>query len=132
MWATMPKAHRKNKKQMVCYVGSDAESEYADQIGERGTPAGDRAAIEGMAPRWQGMPLVGVPVMPEDGGVGNDETSALMGNPKNFVVGFQRKIEVEHEVSKRDGVVYLLISVRADCTFGEEEGIVNGTGITYA
>ena len=132
MWATVPKAHRKNKKQMVNYVGSDAESEYADQIGERGTPAGDRAAIEGMAPKWQGMPIVGVPVMPEDGGNGHDETTALMGNPKNFIVGFQRKVEVEHEVSKRDGVVYILISVRTDCTFGEEEGIAKGTGITYA
>jgi len=131
MWATMPKAQRRGKKTMTCYTGSDAESEYADQIGERGTPAGDRAAIEGMTPRWQGMPVVGVPVMPDTQGTGADST-ALMGAGKNFIVGFQRKIDVEHEVSKRDGVVYILISVRADCTFGEEEGIVKGTGITYA
>jgi len=131
MWKTMPQEYRQIKSAMRIYTSSDAQTEYSDQIGERGTSAGDKAAIDGMAPKWQGIPIEEIPVMPQDLGEGEDETAALLLNPKNMVVGVQRRIRVRTDVDVRAGVIWMVLDLRMDAQYEEEEAVVKATGMLF-
>lgn len=123
-WKTMPVEYREQKSKMKFLSSSDAVAEYADQLGDRGTAAGDKAAIEGMAPKWQGVPVDEIPVMPQNIGTGSVLTAGFLTNPKNITIGIQRKIRTRWDTDIRQGVIYVVMDMRLDFQWAEEEAVV--------
>ena len=123
-WKTMPVAYRELKSKMRFFTSSDAVAEYADQLGDRGTAAGDKAAIDGMEPKWQGMPISEIPIMPQDIGTGGVLTAGILTNPKNITIGVQRKIRTRWDTDIRAGVVFVVMDLRCDFQWAEEEAVV--------
>jgi len=130
-YKTMPQQYRALKSTMRFLTSSDAQTEYVDLLGQRGTAVGDKAAVDGIAPKWQGIPIEEVPVMPGNLGDDEDMTNALLIQPKNLTVGIQRKIRTRWDVDIRAGVVFVVMDLRMDAKFAEEEAVVKISNLAY-
>lgn len=129
----MPTEFRKRKRDLVFFTGSNAVEDYVDSIADRQTQLGDnnfgaqdREAVYGV------IPVVGVPVFPEDLGGGNNETEMILTNPSNIVVGFWRRIRMRTDVLVRDGLLVIVADVRFTTEYEEETAVVKTTGIEIA
>lgn len=129
----MPTEFRKRKRDLVFFTGSNAVEDYVDTIADRMTQLGDtnfgaqdREAMYGV------IPVVGVPVFPEDLGGGNNETEVILTNPNNIVVGFWRRIRMRTDVMVRDGLLVIVADVRFTTEYEEETAVVKATGVEIA
>ena len=110
---------------MMRFVTSfDSETDYRDSLADRATAVGDRFLLEGVPATYSGIPMVGVPVFPENLGGGNDETEMLLLDPKNVNVGFWRRIEWESDKDIVAGELIIVVSLRMDVKFAFEPAVV--------
>lgn len=118
----MPNQYLRNRKTMRFYVSPHAEIEYADSLADRATKLGDRRVVGD----WGGNYAFGVPVAP----------AALMPNasglliwPKNLILGVQRQIMVETDRDIRARVLVVVLTMRIDIKYEEEDATVKILGI---
>lgn len=126
----LPKEFLKMKQTMRFITGSDAVLDYQDSLSNRQTPLGDINVQTDETPRYSGVPVVDVPMMPEDGGVGTNETQMLFTDPKNMLVGIWRQLRIETDKDIRAGHLVVVASVRFDGKYEEETAVVKTTEIT--
>jgi HK97 family phage major capsid protein len=125
----LPKAFRQRKDLLTYVTGTDAEIEYADLLGERATGMGDRYLQEAPPGVYQKIPVMGVPMLPEDGGGGSNETSVLLTQFENMTIGIYRRMKIEVWRDPRVGKVYVLIRIRFDAKFKFEDAVAKATGV---
>jgi HK97 family phage major capsid protein len=125
--ADMPKPYKKRKSDLVFFTNTDAEEEYADTLGDRGTPAGDRFALEDVKPRYRSIPITGAAAFPDNLGPSNNTTNGILGNPKNVTVGMKRDMKMETDRDVRAGVLTVVASLRLDFKYAYEPAIVKTT-----
>lgn len=126
----MPNEFLRNKRRLRFFTSVDAELEYRDQLAQRETGRGDRWVEEDIPVAYGGVPLMDVPVFPENLGGGANETVSILTDPKNIHVGIWRKVTMETDTDISAGVLIIVVTLRFDCRFAEPRATVKATGIT--
>lgn len=134
MQKSMPSEFLRYKAGMKFLTSVDAEIDYRDSLANRMTSTGDSALaafVETQATvGHNGIPVVPLHMMPEDLGVGSNETVALLLEPKQIIFGFQRDITFEMDRDISAGEALMVLSCRWDVKYEHEPAVVKATGIT--
>lgn len=120
----MPTEFIRNKRRLRFLTSVDAETDYRDTLSTRDTVAGDKFLLEDAPIMYSGIPLMDVPLFPEDLGGGNDQTNVILTDPKNLLFGFWRKITIETDKDIEAGVLKIVASLRTDFKYMEETAAV--------
>lgn len=136
MQKSMPSEFLRRRSGMKYLTSVDAEIDYRDSIANRATATGDTALgalVQGPdVIKYSGMPIVPIHMMPEDLGVGTNETVALLLEPKQIIFGFQRNITFEMDKDISAGEVLMVLTTRWDVKYEHEPAVVKATGITVS
>lgn len=128
----MPAEFIRNKRKLRFFTSVDAETDYRDTLSARDTVAGDRFLQEDTPIMYSGIPLIDVPLFPEDLGGGNNETNIILTDPKNLMFGIWRKITMETDKDIESGVLKIVASLRMDFKYVEETAAVKVTAVTVS
>ncbi len=129
MLKTVPTQYKRNKGRFKYYTSVNAECDYVDTLMNRQTPMGDAKLSQGGMGTYASIPLVGVPVFPENLGTGTNETDALLLDPKCAVLGVWRDIRVEYDKLVSDQVFIFVATCRVGFKYIVEDSVVKATGI---
>ncbi len=132
MLKNMPSEFLRNKRLMRFYTGVDAEIDYRDSLIDRDTVVGDKFLERDAPASYSGVPVMDVPLFPEELGGGNNETNVLLTDPKNINVGIWRQIRFETDKDISAGVMVIVATLRFDTKFAEETATVKATGVTVS
>jgi len=132
MLKSMPSEFLRNKRMLRFYTSVDSEIDYRDSLADRATPMGDRRLEQDDQVFYSGVPVVDVPLFPEDLGGGNDTTNVLLTDPKNINVGIWRNIRVETDKDISEGVLVIVATLRFDVKFAEETAVVKTINVKVA
>lgn len=128
----MPTEFIRNKRQLRFMTSIDAETDYRDTLSQRDTVAGDRFLQEDTPIMYSGIPVMDVPLFPEDLGGGSNETNVILTDPKNILVGVWRKITIETDKDIERGVMKIVANLRFDFKYVEETATVKVTAVTVS
>lgn len=130
MLKAMPNAFIRNKKQLRFVTSIDSEIDYRDSLADRATAnVGDRFVEEDAPAFYSGVPVVSVPLFPENIGTGSHCTSPVLMDPKNYQVGIWRDITIETEKLVREGVLCVVATLRFDAKLAEETATVKANNV---
>ena len=129
MLKTMPSEFLRNKTSMRYLTSVDARIDYQDLVADRATMLGDTALESDHAPMYSGIPLLDVPLFPENLGGGTNETNIILTDPKNINVGVWRRIKIDTDKLVSEGVLLVVATMRFDFKYQEETAVVKTTGI---
>lgn len=129
MLKSMPSAFLRNKREMRFFTSVDAAIDYRDAVAERGTGLGDKF-LEGDEPAlYSGVPVVDVPMFPENLGAGGNTTNVLLTDPKNINIGIWRNIRLETDKLVSEGVLIIVATLRFDVKFAEQSAVVKAINV---
>jgi HK97 family phage major capsid protein len=129
MLKAMPSPYLRNKSSLKYLTSVDAEIDYRDSLSNRMTNTGDKA-LDGLSPvGYSGIPVIDIPLFPENLGVGTNETNILLTDPKNIDVGIWRNIQVETDKDIQAGKVIIVVTMRVDMKYIEEPAVVKTIGV---
>lgn len=128
----MPTEFIRNKRRLRFLTSVDAETDLRDTYSTRDTTAGDRFLLDDAPVMYSGIPIMDVPLFPEDLGGGNNETNIVLIDPKNVMVGVWRRIRMETDKDIESGVLKIVASLRWDFKYVEETAVVKVTGVTVS
>ncbi len=133
MLKTMPSEWLRNKGAMRFLTSVDAEIDYRDSLSDRMTVTGDQALAavgsESAVVGYSGVPVLDIPLFPENLGVANNCTNVILTDPKNIDVGVWRKIRVETDKDISAGVLVVVATMRFDVVYQEELAVVKATNV---
>lgn len=126
---TMPSQYFRGAKNMALITSKNAAIDYASSIANRQTPLGDANLTKMAAGEYMGMPIVAIPLFPENLGGGLNMTDVIMVDPKNINVGIQREIRIEtdKDISAREYII--VATVRFDVKLAHEPASVKVTNV---
>lgn len=128
MLKAMPSEFLRNKRRMRFLTSVDTEIDYRDQVNARETALGDRFLENDVPVAYSGVPLIDVPVMPENLAPGA-RTVSILTDPKNINVGIWRKVTIETDKDISAGVLLIVATLRFDTRFAESRATVKATNI---
>lgn len=129
MLKAMPSPYLRNKASLKYLTSVDAEIDYRDSLSNRMTVTGDKA-LDGLTPvGYSGIPVIDIPLFPENLGVGTNETNILLTDPKNVDVGIWRNIQIETDKDIQAGKVIIVVTMRVDMKYIEEPAVVKTIGV---
>lgn len=117
----MPNKYLRNRTAMRHFVSPHAEIEYADSLANRETPLGDRKVTGWMPNYAYGIPVKPAALMPNEKGI--------FTYPKNLIMGVQRQIMIETDRDIRARVLIVVLTMRLDIKFEEEDAVVKVDGL---
>jgi len=121
MLKAMPNKYLRDRNSMRYYVSPDVETEYADSLANRQTPLGD-TKVTGWMPNYAyGIQVKPVALMPDH--------DAIFTYPKNIIFGVQRQIMIETDRDIRSRVLIVVLTMRLDLKFEEDDAVVKATGL---
>lgn len=99
----LPAQYKVDRSQLRFFVSPSVWQDYADALADRPTAGGDEA-LKGISEiRVFGVPLVEVPMIPENLGTSGNQTFVWLTIPANFIYVVRREFEVHWEfVPRRD------------------------------
>ena len=116
---SMPPEFRRNKKELRFYTSVDSEVDYRDSLAERATVVGNQFLQQDAPVMYGGVPLMSVPMFPENLGTLANSTCILLTDPKNIQIGIWRNIRVETFKDVPGGVLIIVATLRFDVKFAE-------------
>lgn len=129
MLKALPSEFLKRKKVMRFLTSVDSEIDYRDYLSDRATVIGDRF-LESDAPvTYSGVPIIDIPLFPDDLGGGNDSTNMIFTDPKNINVGIWRRIRLETDKLVSEGVLVIVATMRFDMKYAEETAVVKAIDV---
>lgn len=132
MLKTMPSPYLRTKDALRFLTSVDAEIDYRDSLSNRQTNTGDRA-LDGATPvGYSGVPVIDIPMFPENLGLLTNETNVILTDPKNINVGIWRQIQIETDKDIQAGKVIIVVTLRADMKLIEENAAVKAIGVRVA
>lgn len=129
MLKAMPSQFQRNKKDLRYLTSIRSEIDYRDSLGNRQTVGGDQWLANDDAVKYNGIPVVGVPLFPENIGTNSTCTDAILTDPKNINVGIWRNIRIETDKLVSEGVLIIVATLRFDVKFSHEPAVVKTTDI---
>lgn len=113
---TLPTPYHRNLSAMRHFVSVGQNVEYTDKLASRETALGD-AKLQSLNGNYgSGVPVSGVPLMPE--------TSGILTNPMNLIFGIQRDISLEYEKDIRTRQFIIVLTTRVDAQVEREDAAV--------
>lgn len=129
MLKALPSEFLRDRAAMRILTSTNAELGYRDQLSDRSTVLGDRF-LEGNDPvSYSGIPIIDIPLMPENLGVGNNTTDALLLDPKNINFGIWRQIRIETDKLVSEGVLVIVATLRFDVKYAHEPAVVKAINV---
>jgi HK97 family phage major capsid protein len=119
---TMPNKYLRNRASMRFFVSPDVETEYADTLAARQTPLGDNRVQVWTPNSAFGVPVVGAALMPD--------SQYIFTYPQNCILGVQRSIQIETDRDIRTREIIIVLTMRIDVKFEEEDAVVKALGLT--
>lgn len=117
----LPNKYMRNRSALRFFVSPDVEIEFADTLADRATPLGD-SKVTGWNPNYvYGIPIIPVALMPDD--------KYILTHPKNMIMGVQRQIMIETARDIRARVLIVVLTMRLDLKYEEEDAAVKCIGI---
>jgi len=132
MLKAMPSEFLRNRKQLRFMTSVDSEIDYRDSLAERATVVGDKFLEQDAPVAYSGIPVVDVPLFPENLGAANDSTNVLLTDPKNVNVGIWRNIRLETDKDISEGVLIIVATMRFDVKYAEETAAVKAINVKVA
>ena len=129
MLKALPQEFRRDVSKLRFYTSGNSLIDYRDSLSDRIGSVGDAALQQTADVSWTGIPVVGLPIMPENIGTGSVCTSAILTDPKNINLGVLRQIRIETDKLVSEGVMVIVVTLRADCKFSVEDAVVKATNI---
>lgn len=126
---SLPNEYLRDKKAMSYLTSVDADLEYRNGLAERATVGGDKFLEDDTPVLYSGVPVVPVPLFPDNLGAGNSQTVALLCNPKNVHVGIWRQIRLETFRDVSAGVLRIVATLRFDVKYADENGTAKAVNI---
>lgn len=111
------------------WTNRQARIDYRDSLADRATALGDAMLTTQDRTIFMDMPVIGVPLFPNNLGGGSNETNVLLSDPENLLVGFHREVRIETDKDVSAGVIIIVASLRFDVKFMEETAAVKATQI---
>jgi hypothetical protein len=129
MVKAIPVAALRLKKNMRFLTSVDCDTDYRDLLADRGTVVGDRAVLEDAPVMYSGIPIVPIPMFPDNLGGGTNETNIILTDPKNIHAGVLREMTLEREkdISAREWK--FVISMRVGLLYEHEPFVVKATAV---
>lgn len=128
----MPKEFIRNKKKLRFLTSVDAEVDLRDTYSDRETVAGDKWLTDEAPVMYSGIPLLDVPLFPENLGAGSNETNIILTDPKNLMVGIWRRIRMETDRDIEAGVLKIVATMRMDFKYVEETAVAKVHSVTVS
>jgi hypothetical protein len=125
----LPSEYLRQKTDMRFFTGYDAELGYRDKIADRATVLGDRYQEGDENVVVSGVPLVPVPLFPENLGPQQDQTNVLFTHPKNIVVGVWRQVRMETDRDISTGVLKIVVTLRFTVELMDELATAKAVGV---
>jgi len=132
MLKAMPSEFLRNRKQLRYMTSVDSEIDYRDSLAERATVVGDKFLEQDAPVAYSGIPVIDVPLFPENLGALNDSTNIVLTDPKNLNVGIWRNIRLETDKDISEGVLIIVATMRFDVKYAEETAAVKGINVKVA
>ena len=129
MLKSMPSAFLRNKREMRFFTSVDSEIDYRDSLAERATVVGDKFLEQDEPVAYSGVPVVDVPLFPENLGAGTNTTNVLLTDPKNVNIGIWRNIRVETDKLVSEGVLIIVATLRFDVKYAEQSAVVKAINV---
>src|SRR5262245_38302307 len=129
MLKSMPSAFLRNKREMRFFTSVDSEIDYRDSLSERATVVGDKFLEQDEPVAYSGVPVVDVPLFPENLGLGANSTNMILTAPNDINVGIWRNIRVETDKLVTEGVLIIVATLRFDVKFAEETAVVKSINV---
>ena len=126
---SLPNEYLRDKKAMSFLTSVDADLEYRNTLAERATVGGDKFLEDDTPVLYSGVPVTPIPLFPDNLGPGNNQTVALLCNPKNVHVGIWRQIRLESFRDVSAGVLRIVATLRFDVKFADENGTAKAVNI---
>lgn len=122
----LPEAALRMKKSMRFYTSTDVETDYRDALADRATMAGDRYVLDDAPVMYGGVPLVGVPLFPNNlnAGGGSNESNVVLTDPKNAHAGIWRQVRLEWEKDIKAGLYVIVVTMRVGFVYEHEPFVV--------
>lgn len=129
----MPSEYLRQKEKLRFLTSVDAEIDYRDTLADRLTVGGDKAlAAAGESTAsvgYSGIPVIDIPMFPENIGTGNHCTAVIFTDPKNIDVGVWREVTFETDKDIDAGVLIVVARLRMDVVYQEESAVVKGYNV---
>lgn len=126
---TMPTPFLRNRKDLRFLTSVHAEIDYRDSLASRQTPGGDAYLAQQGEVGYSGIPVIDVPLFPENVGTNSLSTNCVLTDPKNITVGIWRDIRLETDKDVSAGVVIIVASLRFDVRWAEETATVKASNV---
>lgn len=126
----MPPRYRRDYTRLRLYVPVKHRDGYQKALAARGTGIGDQALVSNMATQlaFRGIPVREVPLMSGTDTINAASVDyskfAILIDPQNIIIGFQRRVRVEKFRDPREGVTSFVVTVRADVKIADPEAAV--------
>jgi len=120
----MPTEFITDRRQLRLITSIDSETDYRDTLANRATAVGDKFLLEGVPATYSGIPMIGIPVLPENLGGATNCTEMLLADPKNAHLGFWRNIEWETDKDIVAGELIIVVTMRMDVKWAFEPATV--------
>lgn len=125
----LPAEYRRDKRALRFFASTNCEQFYRDSLIERATVAGDKFLETDAPVLYTGTPIIPIPLMPENLGDGEDQSVALLCNPKSIYAGFWRQVRMETDRDVSAGVLKVVVTLRFDCKYVEEGGVAKAVNL---
>ena len=129
MIKSMPSPFLRNKKELRFYTSVDSELDYRDSLAERATIAGDKFLLEDTPVMYSGVPVMCVPLFPENLGPATNRSNIILSDPTNINIGIWREIQVETDKLISEGVLIIVATLRFDVKYAEETAVVRAINV---
>ena len=130
----LPSQYRNDPSSLRFFVSPNQDLDYRDAVGDRaGTTLTEEQAVgQRNVVNYQGIPILGVAMMPEDQGGSSNSSSALLTNPKNIIVGLHRNVYVDLDKDIKTRQIIIVLSLKVAFAYEREDAVAKGTGILVA
>ena len=133
MLKSMPNEFLRNKKDLRFMTSVQSEIDYRDSLAERATVGGDKWISDDVPVLYTGVPIIGVPLFPENivNGASNT-TDVILTDPKNINVGIWRNIRIETDKLVSEGVLIIVATLRFDVKYAHEPAVVKAVNVAIS
>jgi len=125
----IPYEYRQRKTEMVAFASPSVEERLRVMFAGRATNLGDAMATGSQQVKLLGVPVVDT-VLPEDATAKTG--TMLVTFPKNVVVGYWRQVRIEPWRDPREGVLYLIVTVRFTAKYYQPDAVLKIVNVKYA
>lgn len=126
---TLPSEYLVDKKAMAFLTSVDADLNYRTLLAERATVVGDKFLEQDAPVLYSGVPLLPIPLFPEELVATSNQTAVLLTNPKNVFVGIWRQIRIETQREISEGTLKIVVTMRFDTKFADERGVAKAINV---